>query len=164
MIDRVAMMCMARRFMIFVLLIVATAAQDNFDLRSPSCRGGKGNGGCRRFDNELPCPSWQSGFETNNLHWKTIPEACVGFVGQYMYGNQYTEDSQAVIKEALAYANSLRLPRDGKNVWVFDVDDTSLSTLPYYARYGFGYVRALFFSFLSDNANEGPSTFFFFFF
>ena len=58
-----------------------------------------------------------------------------------MLGHQYRKDSKAVADEAFVYAQSLiKLPKDGKNVWIFDVDETSLSNLPYYAHHGFGYV------------------------
>ncbi|CAK9174541.1 unnamed protein product [Ilex paraguariensis] len=43
---------------------------------------------------------------------------------------------------ALEYAESVELVGDGKDVWVFDIDETSLSDLPYYARsdVGFGAI------------------------
>jgi predicted secreted acid phosphatase len=41
----------------------------------------------------------------------------------------------------IAYAEGLKLASNGKEVWVFDIDETSLSNLPYYAKHGFGYVR-----------------------
>ncbi|XP_010258707.1 PREDICTED: acid phosphatase 1-like [Nelumbo nucifera] len=40
--------------------------------------------------------------------------------------------------EAILYAENLKLTRDGKDVWIFDIDETILSNLPYYARHGFG--------------------------
>nr|AFK41939.1 unknown [Lotus japonicus] len=55
-----------------------------------------------------------------------------------MIGQQYRSDSKTVCKQAYFYARSLNLPRDGKNIWVFDIDETSLSNLPYYAEHGFG--------------------------
>ncbi|VAI25522.1 unnamed protein product [Triticum turgidum subsp. durum] len=44
--------------------------------------------------------------------------------------------------EAVAYVDSLKLAGNGKEVWVFDIDETTLSNLPYYAKHGFG-CRAL---------------------
>ncbi|OWM76522.1 hypothetical protein CDL15_Pgr005486 [Punica granatum] len=35
-------------------------------------------------------------------------------------------------------ASGLDVKGDGKDVWIFDTDETSLSNLPYYARHGFG--------------------------
>ncbi|KAE8815361.1 chromatin assembly factor 1 subunit FSM [Hordeum vulgare] len=37
-----------------------------------------------------------------------------------------------------AYVDSLKLACNGKEVWVFDIDETTLSNLPYYAKHGFG--------------------------
>ncbi|XVF85588.1 hypothetical protein PTKIN_Ptkin17bG0129100 [Pterospermum kingtungense] len=87
----------------------------------------------------LSCLSWRLGVETNNIvGWKTIPQQCEGYVGHYMLGQQYRKDSKAVANEALLYAQSLKLRKDGKDVWVFDIDETTLSNLPYYADHGFG--------------------------
>ena len=35
---------------------------------------------------------------------------------------------------AFQYAKSLNLIGDGKDIWVFDIDETTLSNVPYYAR------------------------------
>jgi len=43
-----------------------------------------------------------------------------------------------VSKEAEEYAKSLKLSDDGKDAWIFDIDETLLSNLPYYAAHGFG--------------------------
>lgn len=90
---------------------------------------------------DLSCLSWRLAVETNNIiGWKTIPEKCEGYLGHYMLGQQYREDSEAVAYEAILYAQSLELVGDGKDIWIFDIDETSLSNLPYYAKHGFGYV------------------------
>ncbi|KAK3415626.1 acid phosphatase 1 [Eucalyptus grandis] len=87
----------------------------------------------------LSCLSWRLGVETNNIkNWTTVPLECEGYVGHYMLGHQYREDSKVVAREAVLYAKSLKLAGDGKDVWVFDVDETLLSNLPYYAKHGFG--------------------------
>ncbi|KAE8655708.1 pentatricopeptide repeat-containing protein [Hibiscus syriacus] len=52
-----------------------------------------------------------------------------------MLGHQYRKYSSMVANEALLYAQSLTLSGDGKDVWVFDIDETSLSNLPYYAQW-----------------------------
>ncbi|KAK3220022.1 hypothetical protein Dsin_013992 [Dipteronia sinensis] len=88
---------------------------------------------------ELSCLSWRLGVETNNLiGWKTVPKQCKKYVGHYMLGQQYRDDSKAVINEALLYAESLKLAGDGKEIWIFDIDETTLSNLPYFAKHGFG--------------------------
>ncbi|XP_050384173.1 acid phosphatase 1-like [Argentina anserina] len=87
----------------------------------------------------ISCMSWRLGVEAHNiLGWTTVPAVCERYVGNYMLGHQYRQDSKAVTNEALLYAKSLNLTKDGKNLWVFDIDETALSNLPYYARHGFG--------------------------
>ncbi|MED6185224.1 hypothetical protein PIB30_054988 [Stylosanthes scabra] len=79
------------------------------------------------------------GVEAHNIiEWSTIPQECEGYVGNYVLGKKYREDSKAVTEEAYKYAKSLTLGGDGKDIWVFDIDETSLSNLPYYAQHGFG--------------------------
>ncbi|KAI4330655.1 hypothetical protein MLD38_028923 [Melastoma candidum] len=87
----------------------------------------------------LSCLSWRLAVETDNIRdWDTVPMECEAYVGNYMLGHQYRKDSAAVADEAIAYAKGLEVGRDGKDVWVFDIDETSLSNLPYYAKHGFG--------------------------
>ncbi|XP_065868498.1 stem 28 kDa glycoprotein-like [Euphorbia lathyris] len=87
----------------------------------------------------ISCLSWRLGVETNNIvKWITVPQTCEAYVGNYMLGQQYRKDSKAVADEALAYAKTLQLAGDGKDIWVFDIDETSLSNLPYFAHHGFG--------------------------
>ena len=79
--------------------------------------------------------------EANNLSpWKTVPEECRDYVMEYMRGRGYLLDLQRVADEAVLYARSVKLNGDGKFAWVFDVDETLLSNLPYYAQHGYGYV------------------------
>lgn len=81
------------------------------------------------------CQSWRLAVETNNIvGWKLVPEACEEYIGNYMLGKQYREDCNAVAAAAYQYAKNLTLVGDGKDVWVFDIDETTLSNLPYYAR------------------------------
>ncbi|KAK1555800.1 hypothetical protein Q3G72_031449 [Acer saccharum] len=87
----------------------------------------------------LSCLSWRLSVETHNLvGWKTVPQQCENYVGHYMLGKQYRDDSKAVVNEALLYAQSLKVAGDGKEIWVFDIDETTLSNLPYFAKHGFG--------------------------
>ncbi|AQK84558.1 Vegetative storage protein 2 [Zea mays] len=90
----------------------------------------------------VPCDSWRFAVETNTLRdWDTVPARCEKYVGNYMLGGHYRSDSRAVANEAIAYAEGLNLTGQGKEVWVFDVDETTLSNLPYYAKHGFGERR-----------------------
>ncbi|XP_020177105.4 stem 28 kDa glycoprotein [Aegilops tauschii subsp. strangulata] len=67
-----------------------------------------------------------------------------------MLGKHFHRDSKIVIDQALAYVDSLKLAGNGKEVWVFDIDETTLSNLPYYAKHGFGATP---FNATSFNAN-----------
>ncbi|XBI76341.1 hypothetical protein VPH35_069590 [Triticum aestivum] len=87
----------------------------------------------------VPCDSWRLGVEAYNVRdWKTVPANCEGYVGHYMLGSHFRRDSKVVIDQAIAYVDSLKLAGNGKEVWVFDIDETTLSNLPYYATHGFG--------------------------
>ncbi|KAK4436386.1 Acid phosphatase 1 [Sesamum alatum] len=89
---------------------------------------------------QLQCTSWRVAAEANNLSpWTTIPEECADYVKEYMIGKGYELDLQRVSNEAKTFARSVHLGGDGKNnAWIFDVDETLLSNLPYYADHGFG--------------------------
>ncbi|XP_038698217.1 acid phosphatase 1 [Tripterygium wilfordii] len=90
-------------------------------------------------DDPLYCDSWRVSVETNNAgSWSVIPSGCVNFVKEYMKGSHYLSDSKVVACESLAFAKSLNITGDGKDAWVFDVDETLLSNLPYYEDHGFG--------------------------
>ncbi|KAI3908754.1 hypothetical protein MKW98_029304 [Papaver atlanticum] len=108
----------------------------------------------------ISCDSWRLGVETNNIrYWKTIPVECEKYVGHYMLGHLYRKDSNIVVYEAIQYAQSIDLRgSDGKDIWVFDVDETSMSNLPYFAKHGFGaeiFNPALFYEWV-DSA-KGPA-------
>lgn len=89
----------------------------------------------RQLEEGVDCLSWRLAVETNNLrNWNLVPESCEKYVGNYMLGKQYRRDCKAVTDAALEYVSGLNLTGDGKDIWVFDIDDTTLSNLPYYAR------------------------------
>ncbi|KAF5793342.1 putative Acid phosphatase [Helianthus annuus] len=80
------------------------------------------------------CLSWRVGVEANNIRaWTQVPTKCVDYIGSYMTGSQYRQDCNLVCNEAYNYAKRLNLTNDGKDVWVFDVDDTILSNIPYFS-------------------------------
>ena len=60
----------------------------------------------------------------------------------YMTGNGYVNDFALVAQKPYVYASSYNTSVDGssKHAWVFDIDETSLSNLPYYEVHNFGYV------------------------
>ncbi|KAL1551598.1 acid phosphatase 1-like [Salvia divinorum] len=83
----------------------------------------------------VSCLSWRLAVETNNLQgWKLVPQSCERYVGHYMLGDQYRLDCETVADAAIEYAKTVKPAADGKDVWVFDIDETTLSNLPYYAR------------------------------
>ncbi|XP_049393256.1 acid phosphatase 1-like [Solanum stenotomum] len=81
---------------------------------------------------QINCLSWRLAVETNNIQdWTLVPLQCEDYVGHYMLGKQYRDDCYNIVAAAIQYAKSLKI---GKDVWVFDIDETTLSNLPYYAR------------------------------
>ncbi|XP_059433409.1 acid phosphatase 1-like [Corylus avellana] len=92
-----------------------------------------------QIDDNLYCDSWRLSIETNNYGvWSTVPERCESFVQDYMTGYRYQSDLEFVASVSLTFAKTVELAGDGKDVWVFDIDETLLSNLPYYATIGFG--------------------------
>ncbi|PKA60704.1 Acid phosphatase 1 [Apostasia shenzhenica] len=87
----------------------------------------------------IRCTSWRVAGEANNLApWQTVPPECGSYVREYMTGKGYRYDLEIAAREAAAFARSVLLAGDGKDAWVFDVDETLLSNLQYYADHGFG--------------------------
>ncbi|CAJ1978362.1 unnamed protein product [Sphenostylis stenocarpa] len=85
------------------------------------------------------CGAWRVAGEANNLGpWRTVPEECAEYVKEYMTGRGYVVDLEMVSKEAREYVKSVELGSDGKDAWIFDIDETLLSNLPYYAAHGYG--------------------------
>lgn len=90
-------------------------------------------------DVDLYCESWKFTVETNDASaWTLLPERCKDFVRDYMTGVRYRSDSDAVANASLAFADTLEIAGDGKDAWVFDIDETLLSNIPYYDKHGFG--------------------------
>lgn len=89
------------------------------------------------------CESWRINVELNNIKdFEVVPQECVDHVKHYMTSSQYTADSERAIEEVRLYLSSCcTLQGDGKDAWIFDVDDTLLSTIPYYKKHGFGGVK-----------------------
>ncbi|PSR94885.1 Acid phosphatase [Actinidia chinensis var. chinensis] len=56
-----------------------------------------------------------------------------------MTSSQYKADSERAIEESALYLSSFcTFVGDGKDAWIFDVDDTLLSNLPYFKKHNFG--------------------------
>uniref|UniRef100_A0ACD5WXV1 Uncharacterized protein n=1 Tax=Avena sativa TaxID=4498 RepID=A0ACD5WXV1_AVESA len=76
--------------------------------------------------------------EANNLApWTAVPEDCAPHVRRYLTGLAYRSDLDLVAREASAYARAAAAEHAG-GAWVFDVDETLLYNLPYYAEHGYG--------------------------
>ncbi|KAJ8766705.1 hypothetical protein K2173_005316 [Erythroxylum novogranatense] len=55
-----------------------------------------------------------------------------------MKGGMYLSDSEVAFDNMLAYAATVEVGSDGNDAWIFDVDETIISNLPFYKRYGYG--------------------------
>ncbi|XP_059638270.1 acid phosphatase 1-like [Cornus florida] len=90
-------------------------------------------------DDNLYCESWRFSVETNDAgKWIQVPAKCADYVGKYMTGDAYRSDSEFVADDSLAFAKTVKIAGDGKDAWVFDIDETLLCNVPYYAQHGFG--------------------------
>lgn len=86
------------------------------------------------------CESWRMNVELHNIKdYVVVPQECVAYVGKYITSTQYKVDSERTIDECILHlSNNCILENDGKDAWIFDIDDTLLSTVPYYKDNGFG--------------------------
>lgn len=139
------MMAFLRSFFLFCLISVAFAheALDSHLLPRPLILEFPGivENQLKELDGEtkLRCDSWRFNVEANNLNpWRTIPKNCTEYVKQYTTGRAYQLDMEILSKEAVAFAKSVKLVGDGRDVWIFDIDETLLSNLPYYTEHGYG--------------------------
>ncbi|KAF2929511.1 hypothetical protein DAI22_05g180700 [Oryza sativa Japonica Group] len=141
----------ARLLLLLFLTAAASAWEMNIRLPTEMLNGGEavvapiihalrpllGSGGQLAARAGVACDSWRLGVEAHNvIGWKTVPARATS--ATTCSGGHYRRDSAVVIDEAIAYAESLQLSGNGKEIWVFDIDETSLSNLPYYAKHGFG--------------------------
>lgn len=86
------------------------------------------------------CESWRINVELNNIReFSVVPSECTDYIGKYMSGAQFKADSEATIEECTLYLNThCEIKKDGKDAWIFDIDDTLLSTVPFYKKHGNG--------------------------
>ena len=86
------------------------------------------------------CESWRINVELHNIQdFGVVPEECVPYIGKYVTSIQYKVDSERTIEECRLYlSTSCPLKKDGKDAWLFDIDDTLLSTVPYFKKHHFG--------------------------
>ncbi|GLJ32302.1 hypothetical protein SUGI_0650000 [Cryptomeria japonica] len=85
------------------------------------------------------CESWRMNVELNNLRdFNVVPGECIFYISKYMTSTQYNVDQERAVEEALVHLTALQLAGDGKDAWIFDVDDTLLSTLPFFKQHSYG--------------------------
>ncbi|XVF81038.1 hypothetical protein PTKIN_Ptkin15bG0124500 [Pterospermum kingtungense] len=88
------------------------------------------------------CESWRINVEVHNIRdFEVVPQECVDYIRKYMTSSQYKADSERAIEEVRLYlsrCSCCSLKGDGKDAWIFDVDDTLISTIPYFKKHGFG--------------------------
>ncbi|KAM7266379.1 hypothetical protein ACFE04_004276 [Oxalis oulophora] len=86
------------------------------------------------------CESWRINVEVHNIReFEVVPQECVEYIKKYMTSSQYKADSEMAIYEVKLYLGNCHcFKSSGKDAWIFDLDDTLLSTLPYYEKHGFG--------------------------
>ncbi|KAF5193786.1 Acid phosphatase [Thalictrum thalictroides] len=86
------------------------------------------------------CESWRINVELNNIRgFDVVPEECVEYIGKYMTSTQYKVDLERALEECTLFVSTnFVLKGDGKDAWIFDIDDTLLSTVPYYKQHSFG--------------------------
>ncbi|XP_059303168.1 acid phosphatase 1-like isoform X2 [Lycium ferocissimum] len=110
------------KIILFLLLIIATGA-------------------AAAAPDQVNCLSWHLAVETDNIRdWETVPPQCKSYVSAYMTGQQYRDDCNVVVNTAIEYAKTLNVSKEGKDLWVFNVDEVTLSNVPYFSRptVGFG--------------------------
>ncbi|KAK2989591.1 hypothetical protein RJ640_027365 [Escallonia rubra] len=83
-----------------------------------------------RADDSLYCASWRFSIETNNAGaWSSIPARCQDYVTDYVTGDRYLSDSDVVAGDSLAFIKTVNVSTEGKDAWVFDIDETLLSEI-----------------------------------
>lgn len=86
------------------------------------------------------CESWRINVELNNVRdFEVVPQECTQYIGKYMTSSQYKADLERALEESALYLSSCcTLKGDGKDAWIFDIDDTLISTVPYFKTHHFG--------------------------
>ncbi|KFK29483.1 hypothetical protein AALP_AA7G140100 [Arabis alpina] len=119
----------------FVLLIIPIISARTSFIKLP------GSDGSRSAATNTYCESWRLAAETNNVGtWDVIPSICVDSVSEYLNGDQYGSDYGVIADYALAFAKTVQISGDGKDVWIFDIDETLLTNIDYYKAHGYGSI------------------------
>ncbi|XP_043722793.1 acid phosphatase 1-like [Telopea speciosissima] len=80
------------------------------------------------------CEAWRINAELHNIrNFEIIPEECTNYIGKYMSSTQYKVDSEMALEECTIYlSNTFTSTGDDRDSWIFGVDDTLLSNVPYF--------------------------------
>ncbi|KAM6565049.1 hypothetical protein CsatB_025047 [Cannabis sativa] len=119
-----------------IFIGLTLASSNHWSILSPKFKNGLINDSLKRY-----CESWRINVEVKNIMgFEVVPQECVEYIQQYMTSSQYKADSEMALEEVKLYLSGscTTLENDGKDAWIFDVDDTMISTIPYYKRHGFG--------------------------
>lgn len=86
------------------------------------------------------CESWRMNVELHFIQdFDVVPDECVDYIAKYMISTQYKVDSERTVDECIVYlSTAFSLKKDGRDAWIFDIDDTLLSTIPYLKKTGLG--------------------------
>ncbi|XP_023527993.1 acid phosphatase 1-like [Cucurbita pepo subsp. pepo] len=116
------------------LFITATASASDWNILSQRSRNGL------KISLKNYCESWRLNVELHNIRFfHVVPEECVSYIGKYVTSTQYKVDSERTIEECIVYlTKGCALKGDGTDAWIFDIDDTLISTVPYYKKNQFG--------------------------
>ncbi|KAG0618248.1 hypothetical protein M758_4G048700 [Ceratodon purpureus] len=95
-------------------------------------------GKCQKPSLPASCASFSLNAEVNNLQGFPLSEKCVNFVARYVDSGQYHSDFAVAVEAARSYLNTIEPDQDGLDIVIFDIDETSLSNMQYYAAHNYG--------------------------
>ncbi|KAF7843416.1 stem 28 kDa glycoprotein-like [Senna tora] len=125
-----------KAFFLTLLLVASAVSASRFDLTYPLRLRSDGS---ETLLEGITCSAWRYATSTNNIRdWKTVPTECEEYIKSYYETHKFQDHSKAVNREAYFYAREIPLAKDGRDVFIFDVDDTVISNLPYYREHGYG--------------------------
>ncbi|KAK4775735.1 hypothetical protein SAY87_023696 [Trapa incisa] len=121
----------------FFITGVCSSADWNILNHQRSVTARRSNGRAVDISLKNYCDAWRMNVELHNIRdFDAVPEECTGIVGKYMTSLQYRADSERTIEECTIYlSTSCGLEMDGRDAWIFDIDDTLLSTVPYFKKH-----------------------------
>ncbi|CAN0891752.1 Acid phosphatase 1 [Linum grandiflorum] len=124
-------------FIFLSSVVIAAVSQSTIQLPSAA-----GEGISNNYNDKVYCDSWKLSSETNNAGdlASTKPPRCHDYLVEYLTGDGHLADADMVAYDALAYAKTVEIVGDGKDGWIFDLDETLLTNLPYFKHYDFGYI------------------------